>query len=29
MARVVDHLSVAELEARYEASEDVTSSRHF
>ncbi len=29
MARVVEHLSVAELEARYEASEDVTSSRHF
>ena len=29
MARVVKHLSVAELEARYEASEDVTSSRHF
>jgi len=29
MARVVDHLSVAELEARYEATEDVTSSRHF
>ena len=29
MARVVDHLSVAELEARYAASEDVTSSRHF
>ena len=29
MARVVDHLTVAELEARYEASEDVTSSRHF
>ena len=29
MARVIDHLSVAELEARYEASEDVTSSRHF
>ncbi len=29
MARVVEHLSVAELEARYQASEDVTSSRHF
>ena len=29
MAQVVDHLSVAELAARYEASEDVTSSRHF
>jgi transposase len=29
MVRVVAHLSVAELEARYEASEDVTSSRHF
>ena len=29
MVRVVEHLSVAELEARYEASEDVTSSRHF
>jgi len=29
MARVVEHMSVAELEARYEASEDVTSSRHF
>ena len=29
MARVVDHLSVAELESRYEACEDVTSSRHF
>jgi len=29
MVRVVDHLSVAELEARYESSEDVTSSRHF
>jgi transposase len=29
MAGLVDHLSVAELEARYEASEDVTSSRHF
>ena len=29
MVRVVEHLSVAELEARYETSEDVTSSRHF
>lgn len=29
MARVVDHLSVAELEARYEGCEDVASSRHF
>ena len=29
MARVVDHLSVGELEARYEACQDVTSSRHF
>ena len=29
MAWVVDHLSVAELESRYEACEDVTSSRHF
>ena len=29
MARVVDHLSVGELGARYEACEDVTSSRHF
>jgi hypothetical protein len=29
MARVVDHVSVAELEGRYEASEGVTSSRHF
>ena len=29
MVRVVDHLSVAELEERYEACEDVTSSRHF
>ena len=29
MARVVEHLSVAELEARYEACEDVTSSRRF
>lgn len=29
MARVAEHLSVAELEARYEACQDVTSSRHF
>ena len=29
MARVVDHLSVGELGARYEACQDVTSSRHF
>ena len=29
MARVVEHLSVAELEARFEACEDVTSSRRF
>ena len=29
MVHVVDHLSVAALEARYEACEDVTSSRHF
>ena len=29
MARVVEHMSVAELEARYETSEEVTSSRHF
>ena len=29
MAHVADHLSVAELEGRYEACEDVTSSRHF
>jgi transposase len=29
MAGVVEHLSVAELESRYEAAEDVTSSRHF
>jgi transposase len=29
MALVAEHLSVAELEARYEACEDVTSSRHF
>jgi transposase len=29
MARVADHLSAAELEARYEACEDATSSRHF
>ena len=29
MALVAEHLSVADLEARYEACEDVTSSRHF
>jgi len=29
MAHVADHLSVAALEERYEACEDVTSSRHF
>ena len=29
MARVEEHLSVAELEARFEACEDVTSSRRF
>jgi len=29
MAVVVEHLSVAELEHRYKACEDVTSSRHF
>src|SRR5271156_2935657 len=29
MAFVTKHLSVAELEERYEACEDVTSSRHF
>jgi transposase len=29
MARIEGHLSVAELERRYEASEDVRSSRHF
>jgi transposase len=29
MAVVAKHLSVAELEERYEACEDVTSSRHF
>lgn len=29
MARVAEHLSVAELEARYEACQDVTWSRHF
>ena len=29
MALVAERLSVADLEARYEACEDVTSSRHF
>jgi len=29
MAHVAGHLSVAELEAHYEAYEDATSSRHF
>ena len=29
MAVVAQHLSVAELEVRYEACDDVTSSRHF
>src|ERR687890_2571034 len=29
MARVVGHLSVAELEARYRAARDVTEARHF
>src|SRR5919107_3673903 len=29
MARVVGHLSVAELEARYRAAQDVTEARHF
>jgi hypothetical protein len=29
MAHIADHLSVAALEERYEACEDVTSSRHF
>ena len=29
MVHVADHLSVAALEARYEACGDVTSSRHF
>jgi transposase len=29
MARIVGHLSVAELEARYRAAQDVTAARHF
>src|SRR3712207_5874274 len=29
MARIVGHLSVAELEARYRAAQDVTEARHF
>src|SRR3712207_1669546 len=29
MARIVGHLSVAELEARYQAAQDVTEARHF
>jgi transposase len=29
MARIVEHLSVAELEARYRAARDVTAARHF
>src|SRR3712207_7190466 len=29
MARIVGHLSVAELEARYRAARDVTEARHF
>src|SRR3712207_8230361 len=29
MARIVEHLSVAELEARYRAAGDVTEARHF
>src|SRR5215218_11338718 len=29
MARIVEHLSVAELEARYRAARDVTEARHF
>ena len=28
MARIVEHLSVAELEARYRAARDVTEARH-
>ena len=28
MARIVEHLSVAELEARYRAAQDVTEARH-
>src|SRR3712207_600737 len=29
MARIVGHLSIAELEARYRAAQDVTEARHF
>src|SRR5919199_3133961 len=29
MARIVEHLSVAELEARYRAARDATEARHF
>src|SRR4028119_1780269 len=29
MARIVGHLSIAELEARYRAARDVTEARHF
>ena len=29
MARIVGHLSIAELEARYRAAQDVTTARHF
>ena len=29
MARIVEHLSVTELEARYRAARDVTEARHF
>ena len=29
MARIVDHLSVAALEARYRAARDVTEARHY
>ena len=29
MARIVGHLPVAELEARYRAAQDVTEARHF
>jgi hypothetical protein len=29
MARIVGHLSIAELEARYRAAQDATEARHF
>jgi hypothetical protein len=29
MARIVGHLSVAELEARYRAAQDATTARHY